>query len=72
MGIELSMSGHMCDKNTESANICKWLKENGQIYQHFTRNGFSKVIIKQGDRPVKITHPADLRYKFVGIPDIVP
>ena len=60
MGIDISMSEHLCDKNLESLNICNWLKEKNKIFQHFTRNDFSKVVIKKGDRPVKITHPADL------------
>ena len=72
MGLDLSMTEHICDKNMESLNICNWLKEKKQIFHHFTRNGFSKVVIKKGDRPVKVTHPADLRYKFVDIPDILP
>ena len=72
MGIELSMSENLCDKNTESAKICKWLKENGRIYDHFTRNGFSKVVLRKGEQPEKITHPGDLRYKFADIPDIIP
>ena len=72
MGLELSMSEHLCDRNLESLNICKWLKERNQIYQHFSRNGFTKVVIKKGDRPVKVTHPSDLRYKFKDVPDIIP
>ena len=72
LGIDIAMSEHLCDKNTESLNICNWLKERNQIFQHFTRNGFSKVVIKKGDRPVKVTHPADLRYKFANIPDVLP
>ena len=68
MGLDLTMSESLCPKNSESFNMCKWLKDAGKIHNHYTRNGYSKVVINRGDRPVMITHPLHLRKKFEGIP----
>ena len=50
--------------NQESLKLCTWLKENGLIYDHFMRNGFSKIVIAEHDKPMKVPHPQFLRDKF--------
>ena len=50
--------------NQESLKLCTWLKENGLIYDHFMRNGFSKIVIAEKDKPMKVPHPQFLRDKF--------
>ena len=64
MGLDLTMSQSLCQKNAESLKICKWLKNEGKIHNHFVRNGFSKVVLHAGGRAVKISHPAMLKDKF--------
>ena len=74
MGLDLKMSPSLCAKNTESHNICKWLKDKGVIHHFFMRNGFAKIIVKKGGNAVKITHPDHIRKRFsdAGIPDVFP
>ena len=69
MGLTLSLSESICAKNNETSRICKWLVDEGQIYKFFTRNGFVKIVAKEGDNPEKILHPELLREKFDNIPD---
>ena len=64
MGLELTMTESLCSKNAETLKICKWLKQEGKIHNHFIRNGFSKVVIHAGVRPMKISHPDMLRERF--------
>ena len=68
MGLNLSMSESLCAKNIESLNICTWLLENDLIHHYYTRNGFMKVVIAEGDSPIRISHPDPLRKIFAGVP----
>ena len=61
MGLDLTMSPSLCDKNTEASNICKWLKEKGLIHDFFIRNGFVKIVVRTGGNAVKVTHPDHIR-----------
>ena len=74
MGLDLTMSPSLCDKNTESSNICKWLKDHGLIHNFFLRNGFAKIVVNRGGNAVKVTHPDHIRKRFpnAGIPDVFP
>ena len=45
MGFTVTFSESICAKNTESFKICKWLKDQGSIYDYFSRNGFPKVVM---------------------------
>ena len=74
MGLDLAMSPNLCAKNSETHDICKWLKENGKINNYYTRNGFAKVVINRGDNATKISHPDHLRKKFAdaNIPNVFP
>ena len=67
LGLELTMSESLCSANTESQQVCKWLKENGHIHHFYSRNGFMKVVMENGSFPVKITHPDHLRKKFANL-----
>ena len=68
MGFNITFSESICAKNTASFKICKWLKDQGSIHDYFSRNGFPKVVLNPGSRPVKIAHPEMLRQKFANIP----
>ena len=68
MGLNITFSESICAKNTESFKICKWLKDQGSIHDYFSRNGFPKVVLDRGSRPVKIAHPEMLRQRFANIP----
>ena len=50
--------------NQESLRLCYWLKQNDHIHDHFLRNGFSKIVIAENDKPTKVPHPQYLRDKF--------
>ena len=64
MGLNLQMSQSICSKNNESLRICKWLIDEGKNFKFFTRNGFPKIVVRAGDRPLKIKHPKVLLDKF--------
>ncbi len=68
MGLNLQISESICAKNMEVLKMCKWLSDEGLINNYYTRNGFVKVVVEDGDDPVKIVHPEVLRKKFDGIP----
>ena len=55
---------NLAAKNTESVCIGKWMQENGIIYNYFIRNGYVKIIIDEGDDPIRIKHPDIIRRKF--------
>ena len=57
--------------NQESLKLCTWLFNAGKIHDYFLRNGFSKIIIAENDKPVKVPHPQFLRDKF-DIPEGFP
>ena len=68
MGLDLRISESICGKNYETVKIAKWLQDEGHIHKHYTRNGFVKIIERDGDNPVRISHPKLLRQRYDGIP----
>ena len=50
--------------NQEALRICKWLQENGLIHSYFLRNGFSKIVMEEREKAIKVPHPQFLRDKF--------
>ena len=54
----------LCSRNEETLKLCYELKDNGDIHDFFIRNGFLKVIETEGDNPVRINHPQELRNMF--------
>ena len=59
----------LCAMNEESLRICKWLSEQNVIHHYYLRNGFVKVIVEEGNNPVKIVHPEYLWDKLTEIPE---
>ena len=59
-GINIKFFVNMCNENNIIYKDCNNMKYQGAIYDFYVRNGFIKVIIKQGDKPVLIRHPDDL------------
>ena len=51
---------NLCDKNDFIYRECKRLKKQKQLTECYIRNGFVKIIVKEGDNPIKINHPDDL------------
>ena len=43
--------------NQEALRLCQWLFENGHIYDYFLRNGFSKIVVAENSKPLKVPHP---------------
>ena len=64
MGLDLRIFDSLCAKNVQSMKLCKKLHEDGKISKYFTRNGFMKVIVDEGDNPWRISHPKLLMDKF--------
>ena len=54
----------LAQRNQESLRLCKWLKSNGKIHDHFLRNGYSKIVVAENEKPIKVPHPLFLRDKF--------
>ena len=69
MRLNLRFFESLCSKNEETLRICKWLKQENKIYDHYLRNGFVKVVTEENSQPLKIKHPEILRKKFADIPD---
>ena len=55
--INLRFYESICSANDQSLKECNKLKRNGIIKDFYMRNGFVKVIKKEGDKPIKIYHP---------------
>ena len=55
---------NLCDSNERVFNWCRELKKYGLLNDYFVRNGFIKIVIDEGDKPMKIHHPDDLFHKF--------
>ena len=51
----------VCESNEKVVNECVKLKRCAVIHDFFIRNGFVKIVKKEGDRPIKIKHP-DILY----------
>lgn len=55
---------NLCNANETVLRWCKDLKFNNVIHDFFIRNGFMKIIVDAGDKPIKIRHPDSLYNKF--------
>ena len=66
--LNLRFFSSLCAKNQESLRICKWLKQENRIHDHYIRNGFVKVVDEEHGRPWKASNPSMLRKKFEDIP----
>ena len=70
LGLNVRFYEHLCEANESVRKICKKLKDKKYIHEHYSRNGYVKIIIKEGDPPFKIKHIDFLREKFEDIVDI--
>ena len=68
LNINIKVFENLCKANEEALRMCNWLKENEFIHDHFVRNGYMKIVIQAGGRPIKVHHPEYLRDKFTDIP----
>ena len=66
--LNLRFFSSLCPKNQETLRICKWLKQENRIHDHYIRNGFVKVVDEEHGRPWKASNPSMLRKKFEDIP----
>ena len=55
---------NLCESNERVNNWCRELKKYGFLHDYYVRNGFIKIIINEGDFPIKIHHPDELFHKF--------
>ena len=69
MRLNLRFFESLCSKNEETLRICKWLKQEHRIHDHYFRNGFVKVVTEENGQPLKIKHPEILRKKYTDIPE---
>ena len=51
----------LCPANEAILTECEKLKNAGQIFKVFTHNGFVKVVRKNRDRPIKLSHIKDIQ-----------
>ena len=59
----------LCSSNEEIIKVCFKLKKHGVIQDYYIRNGFVKLIKKEGERPFKIHHPDILYDNFSNFSD---
>ena len=64
LGMNLRFYESLAELNQESLRLCSWLKTNNLIHDHFLRNGFSKIVVTENSKPIKVPHPQFLRDKF--------
>ena len=67
LDMNLRFFENLAPKNGESLRIGKWLLEEELIESYFIRNGFLKIVVNEGDDPIRIRHPDELRKKFYDI-----
>ena len=48
---------NLCTANEVILKECFHLKKDDMLYDYFIRNGYVKIIKKEGDKPYKICHP---------------
>lgn len=64
---KLMLSEDLCDHNKQVQADCEALVREGILFKYFTRNGFIKVIQKNGDRPKVVRH---INYLVNMFPDV--
>ena len=62
--MNLRLYESLCDANEKVLVECNSLKRYGMIHDFYIRNGFIKIIIKEGDSAKKIKHPQLLKDIF--------
>ena len=64
LGMNLRFFESLCSTNESILKDCNKLKRDGVIYDSFIRNGFNKIVVKEGDKPKKIIHSEILYEMF--------
>ena len=64
MGLNVRFFESLSAKNVDSLKMCKSLLNDGRICKYYTRNGFVKYIVEEGDEPVRVSHPMELSERF--------
>ena len=72
INMNLRIFENLAPKNSDSLRIAKWLLEQELISSYFLRNGYVKIVINDGDNPIRIRHPNILREMFSDIPIDIP
>ena len=62
--MNLRFQENLCEANERVFKWCRELKNKELIHDFFIRNGFIKIVVDQGDKPIKIKHPEELFEKF--------
>ena len=62
--MNIRLFANLCTANEEVMRECGRLKKYGLLHEFYLRNGFVKVVIKDGDFPKKIYHKNKLRDLF--------
>ena len=55
---------HLTNSNETVLKECIKLAKFGIINSYFIRNGFIKIVVNYGDKPLKVHHSGELRDKF--------
>ena len=62
--MNLRFYDHLTDNNEDVLKECIQLQKYELIDSYYIRNGLVKIIVKPGDKPLKIYHPGHLYNKF--------
>ena len=62
--MNLRIHESLCQANEKVVSDCGSLKKYSIIKDFYIRNGFTKIVEKEGSRPQKIHHPNDLYDMF--------
>lgn len=62
--MNLRFQENLCEANETVFKWCRDLKNNEILHDFFIRNGYIKIVVEQGDKPLKIKHPEELFEKF--------
>ena len=55
---------NLCENNERVFNWCRELNNHNMLHEYYIRNGFVKIVINKGDKPIKIHHPDELFHYF--------
>ena len=64
LGMNLRFYENLCLANEYIVNQCTIMLSKGFIESYKIKNGFIKITVSEGDRPILIKHPDDLKFHF--------
>ena len=62
--MNLKIYDNLCESNNQVMGYCRALKNDDNIFDYFIRDGFVKIVVKDGDKPILINHPDELKHMF--------